>query len=170
MTTYRRKSLCLDCSLKTCEFTILSSCEKISSRLEFSGIGECCAISVRAPSADSIGIANCTSGFGDDPASDTPVVLCYRLHPNPRHPDGAADDRCFREIRCRPTASSTDSSMVLTAARDTSTFAQLAELVGHSHEWVRQRLVSAPEKLYRIGRRYQVPKGTAEEFIRSIFV
>ena len=50
------------------------------------------------------------------------------------------------------------------------TFAQLAELVGYSREWVRLRLVSAPEKLYRIGRRYQVPKGTAEEFIRSIFV
>ena len=53
---------------------------------------------------------------------------------------------------------------------DTSTFAQLAELIGYSREWVRLRLVSAPEKLYRIGRRYQVPKGTAEEFIRSIFV
>ena len=41
---------------------------------------------------------------------------------------------------------------------------------GYSHEWVRQRLVKAPEKLYKNGRRYKVPKGVAEEFVRSVFV
>ncbi len=53
---------------------------------------------------------------------------------------------------------------------DISTFAQLGELIGYSSEWVRQRLVRAPERLYRTGRRYKVPKGVAEEFVRSVFV
>jgi len=53
---------------------------------------------------------------------------------------------------------------------DTSTFAQLAELIGFSHEWVRQRLVKTPHRLYKIGKRYMIPKGVAEEFVRSVFV
>jgi hypothetical protein len=61
-------------------------------------------------------------------------------------------------------------NVILSQIPDISTFAQLGELVGYSHEWVRQRLVQAPEKLYRNGRRYKVPKGVAEEFVRSVFV
>jgi hypothetical protein len=53
---------------------------------------------------------------------------------------------------------------------DISTFAQLGELIGYSHEWVRQRLIRAPEKLFRNGKRYKVPKGVAEEFVRSVFI
>ena len=51
-----------------------------------------------------------------------------------------------------------------------TTFKQLGELIGYSHEWVRVRLVKQADRLFRIGRRYQVPKGVAEEFVRSVFV
>ena len=60
--------------------------------------------------------------------------------------------------------------VILSKIPDTDTFAQLGELVGYSHEWVRQRLVQHPERLYKIGPRYQVPKGTAEEFVKSVLV
>jgi hypothetical protein len=50
------------------------------------------------------------------------------------------------------------------------TFAQLGELLGRSHEWVRVRLVKKPEELFRIGNRYLVPKGVAEAFVRSVLV
>ena len=60
--------------------------------------------------------------------------------------------------------------VILARIPDISTFAQLGELIGYSHEWVRQRLVQAPEKLHKNGKRYQVPKGVAEEFVRSVFV
>lgn len=53
---------------------------------------------------------------------------------------------------------------------ETSTFIQLGEIVGHSHEWVRERLVKAPERLYKIGRRYQVPRRVAEDFLRSVYI
>ena len=85
-----------------------------------------------------------------------------RINPTPRH-----DESTYRALVDYKEATL---NVILAKIPDTSTFAQLAELVGYSREWVRLRLVSAPEKLYRIGRRYQVPKGTAEEFIRSIFV
>jgi len=49
-----------------------------------------------------------------------------------------------------------------------STFSEIADLLGCSHEWVRVRLVKNPECLFRIGNRYLVPKGVAEEFIRSV--
>ena len=61
-------------------------------------------------------------------------------------------------------------NVILSQIPDVTTFAQLGELIGYSHEWVRQRLVQAPEKLYKNGKRYQVPKGVAEEFVRSVFV
>ena len=61
-------------------------------------------------------------------------------------------------------------NVILAKIPDISTFAQLGELIGYSREWVRQRLVQAPEKLYRNGKRYKVPKGVAEEFVRSVFV
>ena len=41
--------------------------------------------------------------------------------------------------------------VLLSRIPDISTFAQLAELIGYSHEWVRQRLVNAPERLYKNG-------------------
>ena len=61
-------------------------------------------------------------------------------------------------------------NVILSQIPEISTFAQLGELIGYSHEWVRQRLVKAPEKLYKNGKRYKVPKGVAEEFVRSVFV
>ena len=61
-------------------------------------------------------------------------------------------------------------NVILSRIPDISTFAQLGELIGYSHEWVRQRLVQAPEKLYKNGNRYKAPKGVAEEFVRSVFV
>ena len=61
-------------------------------------------------------------------------------------------------------------NVILARVPDVSTFAQLGELIGYSYEWVRQRLVQAPEKLYKNGKRYKVPKGVAEEFVRSVFV
>lgn len=61
-------------------------------------------------------------------------------------------------------------NVILAQIPDISTFAQIGELIGYSSEWVRQRLVRAPERLYRTGRRYKVPKGVAEEFVRSVFV
>ena len=61
--------------------------------------------------------------------------------------------------------------LIIAQIPNTSTFTQLAALVGYSHEWVRTRLTRTPynTKLYQIGKRYQVPKGTAEEFVRAIF-
>ena len=61
-------------------------------------------------------------------------------------------------------------NVILSRIPDISTFAQLGELIGYSHEWVRQRLVQAPERLYKNGKRYKVPKGVAEEFVRSVVV
>jgi hypothetical protein len=61
-------------------------------------------------------------------------------------------------------------NLLLSKIPDISTFAQLGELIGYSHEWVRQRLIRAPEKLYKNGKRYKVPKGVAEDFVRSVLV
>ena len=61
-------------------------------------------------------------------------------------------------------------NVLLSRIPDISTFAELGELIGYSYEWVRQRLVKDPEKLYKNGKRYKVPKGVAEEFVRSVFV
>jgi hypothetical protein len=61
-------------------------------------------------------------------------------------------------------------NVLLSRIPDVSTFGQLGELIGYSHEWVRQRLIQAPEKLYKNGKRYKVPKGVAEEFVRSVFI
>jgi len=51
-----------------------------------------------------------------------------------------------------------------------STFASLGELIGYSHDWVRRQLIGTPERLYKVGKRYWVPKGVAEELVRSTFV
>ena len=61
-------------------------------------------------------------------------------------------------------------NVILSQIPDISTFAQIAKLIGYSHEWVRQRLVKAPERLYKNGKRYKVPKGVAEEFVRSVLI
>jgi hypothetical protein len=60
-------------------------------------------------------------------------------------------------------------NVLLSRIPEISTFAQLGELIGYSHEWVRLRLIQAPEKLYKNGKRYKVPKGVAEDFVRSVF-
>ena len=60
-------------------------------------------------------------------------------------------------------------NVILSQIPEVSTFAQLGELIGYSHEWVRQQLVKTPEKLYKNGKRYKVPRGVAEEFVRSVF-
>ena len=59
--------------------------------------------------------------------------------------------------------------VLLSRIPEISTFAELGALLGYSPEWVRQRLVQSPEKLFRTGRRYKIPKGVAEEFLRSVF-
>ena len=61
-------------------------------------------------------------------------------------------------------------NVILAQIPDISTFAQLGELIGYSHEWVRQRLIRTPEKLFKSGKRYKEPRGVAEEFVRSVFV
>ena len=61
-------------------------------------------------------------------------------------------------------------NVLLSRIPDLSTFTQLGELIGYSHESVRQRLIRAPEKLYKNGKRYKVPKGVAEDFVRSVFI
>jgi hypothetical protein len=61
-------------------------------------------------------------------------------------------------------------NVLLPQIPDVTTFAQLGELIGYSHEWVRQRLVQTPEKLFKNGKRYRVPRGVAEEVVRSVFV
>jgi len=60
-------------------------------------------------------------------------------------------------------------NVLLARVQEISTFAELGELIGYSSEWVRQRLVQAPDKLYRIGKRYRVPRGVAEDLLRSVF-
>ena len=61
-------------------------------------------------------------------------------------------------------------NVLLSRIQDISTFAQIAELIGYSSEWVRQRLIQAPERLYKAGRRYKVPRGVAEDFVRSVLI
>jgi hypothetical protein len=61
-------------------------------------------------------------------------------------------------------------NVLLSRIPDITTFAELGELIGYSYEWVRQRLIRAPEKLYRTGKRYKVPKGVAEDFVRSVLI
>ena len=47
---------------------------------------------------------------------------------------------------------------------NSTTFSQIADLIGYSHEWVRSRLVKTPERLFKIGRNYRVPRGVIVEF------
>jgi hypothetical protein len=59
-------------------------------------------------------------------------------------------------------------NVLLSRIPDVTTFAQIGQLIGYSDEWVRQRLVQAPERLYKQGKRYKVPRGVAEDFVRSV--
>ena len=59
--------------------------------------------------------------------------------------------------------------VLLSKIPEVATFAEIGELVGYSYEWVRQRLTKSPDKLYKMGKRYKVPRGVAEEFVRSVF-
>jgi hypothetical protein len=59
-------------------------------------------------------------------------------------------------------------NVLLSKLPDVSTFAQIGELIGCSYEWVRQRLGQSPERLYKPGKRYRVPRGVAEDFLRSV--
>jgi hypothetical protein len=52
---------------------------------------------------------------------------------------------------------------------DPATFGEIAELMGFSYEWVRVRLMEAPDLLYKLGKRYKVPKGVVEDFIRRMY-
>lgn len=60
--------------------------------------------------------------------------------------------------------------VILSQIPNTTTFAELGELMGYSHEWVRIRLTKQSDRLFRIGKRYLVPKGVAEEFVKSVLV
>lgn len=60
--------------------------------------------------------------------------------------------------------------VLLSKIPESTTFAELGALLGYSHEWVRVRLVKQKEKLFRIGRRYKVPRGVAVELVRSEFI
>jgi hypothetical protein len=60
-------------------------------------------------------------------------------------------------------------NVLLAQIPDISTFAQIGQLIGYSHEWVRQRLTKTPERLYKTGRRYKVPRGVAQDLVRSVF-
>ena len=60
--------------------------------------------------------------------------------------------------------------VLLSKIPESSTFAQLGNILGYSHEWVRVRLVKQREKLFRVGRRYKVPRGVAVELVRSEFI
>lgn len=60
--------------------------------------------------------------------------------------------------------------VILSQIPNTTTFAQLGELMGYSHEWVRVRLTKQSDRLFKVGKRYLVPKGVAEEFVKSVFV
>jgi len=61
-------------------------------------------------------------------------------------------------------------NLIVAQIPELTTFGELAELVEWSYEWVRVRLMVHPERLYKIGKRYKVPRGVAEEFVRSVFV
>lgn len=46
------------------------------------------------------------------------------------------------------------------------TFAELGQIIAHSHEWVRQRLAQDP-RVFKIGNKTHVPLDAAVEYIRK---
>ncbi len=59
-------------------------------------------------------------------------------------------------------------NVIVAMIPERTTFKEIGDLLGRSHEWVRIRMVKNPESLFKIGNRYLVPKGVAEEFVRSV--
>jgi hypothetical protein len=53
--------------------------------------------------------------------------------------------------------------------RETASFREIADLIGFSHEYVRQRLVNDPNVI-RAGKRYRVPRATAARFIAELLM
>ena len=60
-------------------------------------------------------------------------------------------------------------NVLLARIPEVSTFADIGDLVGYSSEWVRQRLTKSPDRLFKVGNRYKVPRGVAEDLVRSVF-
>lgn len=60
-------------------------------------------------------------------------------------------------------------NVIISSVPERITFAELGKLMGYSHEWVRQRLIKNVHLLFKIGKRYQVPKGVAVDFVRSVY-
>ncbi len=62
---------------------------------------------------------------------------------------------------------------VIEGFQDVTTFSEIADKIGFSHEFVRQRLVSLyktnPSTLFKVGKQYRVPRSTAVSFITSLF-
>jgi hypothetical protein len=48
-----------------------------------------------------------------------------------------------------------------------TTFQKIAEAIGYSHEFVRQRLGQDPN-VCKVGKRYRVPKATAARFVTDL--
>ena len=69
-------------------------------------------------------------------------------------PSSVVDTRMQRRIKAQPQETAAYQALIdhkqatlnvlLSRIPDVSTFAQLGELMGYSHEWVRQRLIQAP--------------------------
>ncbi len=59
--------------------------------------------------------------------------------------------------------------MLVATIPERATFNELGALLGYSGEWVRLRLITHPERLIKVGKRYWVPKGVAVDLIRAEF-
>jgi hypothetical protein len=61
----------------------------------------------------------------------------------------------------------------LSQVKERNTFAEIGRMIGVGHEFVRRRLVALYEQdassLQKIGKRYVVPRPTAEWFIKSTY-
>jgi hypothetical protein len=56
---------------------------------------------------------------------------------------------------------------VISAFGEFTTFQEIAEAIGYSHEFVRQRLGRDPN-VCNVGKRYRVPKATAARFVTDL--
>jgi hypothetical protein len=61
-------------------------------------------------------------------------------------------------------------NVLLDRIPELTTFSEIGDLLRRSYDWVRVRLIVHPERLVKFGKQYLVPKGVAEDFIRSVFV
>lgn len=57
---------------------------------------------------------------------------------------------------------------IVESIKDRMTFIELADLLGVSHEFVRERLTKHPDRLIFLGKRYQVPSAVAVEFVTDV--